>query len=294
MKSNLKTSRYARGEETSTRNQTAKQVGRRAFCSAVAQGCLVGSLRAATVAPATDLRLGIQAFSLRKFSLDQAIRHARDLGFQSIEFYGGMFPVTDDPTVIAQTVDKVKAAGLTISAHGVNRFTGDADANRKVFQFAKLAGIPTITADPLPESFDSLEALVREFDIQIAIHNHGPGHRYSKVIDVLRAIENRDERIGACADLGHYIRSAERPTEVIRLLQGRLYGIHLKDFAEMKKEAKGVILGQGHLDLRAVFAALKQVQFPPDGALSLEYEEHPENPLNDIRECVAAARAAMA
>lgn len=294
MKSNLKTSRYARGEETSTRNQTAKQFGRRAFCSAVAQGCLVGSLRAATAAPATDLRLGIQAFSLRKFSLDQAIRHARDLGFQSIEFYGGMFPITDDPTVIAQTVDKVKAAGLTISAHGVNRFTGDADANRKVFQFAKLAGIPTITADPLPESFDSLEALVREFDIQIAIHNHGPGHRYSKVIDVLRAIENRDERIGACADLGHYIRSAERPTEVIRLLQGRLYGIHLKDFAEMKKETKGVILGQGHLNLRAVFAALKQVQFPPDGALSLEYEEHPENPLNDIRECVAAARAAMA
>jgi len=111
---------------------------------------------------------------------------------------------------------------------------------------------------------------------------------------VLRAIENRDERIGACADLGHYIRSAERPTEVIRLLQGRLYGIHLKDFAEMKKKTQGVILGQGHLDLRAVFAALKQVRFPADGALSLEYEEHPDNPLNDIRECVAAARAAMA
>ena len=62
----------------------------------------------------------------------------------------------------------------------------------------------------------------------------------------------------------------------------------------MKKKTQGVILGQGHLDLRAVFAALKQVRFPADGALSLEYEEHPENPLNDIRQCVAAARAAMA
>ena len=294
MKSHLKTRRHVGSEEPTVRNWTTKQFGRRVFCAAVVQGCFVRSLRSATAAPAVDFRLGIQAFSLRKFSLDQAIGHARDLGFQSIEFYGGMFPVTDDPEVIAQTVRKVTAAGLTISAHGVNRFTADVDANRKVFQFAKLAGIPTITADPLPESFDSLEELVREFDIRIAIHNHGPGHRYSKVIDVLRAIENRDERIGACADLGHYIRSAERPTEVIRLLQGRLYGIHLKDFAEMKKKTQGVILGQGHLDLRAVFAALKQVRFPADGALSLEYEDHPDNPLNDIRECVAAARAAMA
>jgi len=113
------------------------------------------------------------------------------------------------------------------------------------------------------------------------------------VIDVLHAIEGHDERIGACADLGHFIRSGERPTEVIRLLAGRLYGIHLKDFAEMKENTKGVILGQGHMDVPAVFEALVKADFPADGALSLEYEENPDNPIADIRECVAVARAAM-
>ena len=241
-----------------------------------------------------DLHLGIQLYSLRGYPVDEALQHAKDLGFKYVEFYGGMFPTNADPVAIAGMKKKVGDLGLTISAHGVNKFGGDAAANRKVFEFAKAAGIPTITADPSPEAFESLDRLVKEFDIRIAIHNHGPKTRYDKVIDVLHAIEGHDDRIGACADLGHFIRSGERPTEVIRLLKGRLYGIHLKDFKEMQEKTQGVILGRGHLDVPAVFAALKQVGFPSTGAISLEYEEHPDNPLADIRECMQVARDAMA
>ncbi len=277
---------------TVTRDLSMFTQSRRAFvASAVAGVAGVPLARAALLK--TKFTLGIQAFSLRKYSLDDALRHTKELGFDAIEFYPKMFPVTDSSLEIKAVLQKVKDHGLLISAHGVNRFTADSEANRKVFTFAKQAGIKTLTADPAPESFDSLEDLVKEFDIRVAIHNHGPGHRYNKVIDVLRAIENRDSRIGACADLGHYIRSAERPVEVIRLLKGRLYGIHLKDFAEMQKNSEGVILGKGHLDVPAVFVALDQVGFPEDGALSLEYERNPENPLDDIRQCVDIARKAM-
>jgi sugar phosphate isomerase/epimerase len=188
---------------------------------------------------------------------------------------------------------RVAELGMTISAHGVNGFSKDAAANRKAFEFAKALGIHNLTADPDPDSFDNLNDLVQEFDIRIAIHNHGPRHRYNKAVDVVQAIEGRDERIGACADLGHYIRSGEQATDVIRLLKGRLYGIHLKDFAEMKADAKGVILGQGHLNIPAVFAALLQAGFPADGAMSLEYEENPDNPIADIRQCVAVAKKAL-
>ena len=241
-----------------------------------------------------DLHLGIQLYSLRGYPVDEALQHAKDLGFKYVEFYGGMFPTNADPVAIAGMKKKVADLGLTISAHGVNKFGGDPAANRKVFEFAQAVGIPTITADPSPEAFESLDRLVKEFDIRIAIHNHGPTYRYDKVIDVLHAIEGHDDRIGACADLGHFIRSGERPTEVIRLLKGRLYGIHLKDFKEMQEKTQGVILGRGQLDVPAVFAALKQVGFPSTGALSLEYEEHPDNPLADIRECMQVARDAMA
>ncbi|NBW97129.1 MAG: sugar phosphate isomerase/epimerase [Planctomycetia bacterium] len=230
----------------------------------------------------------------RGYPVDEALKHARDLGFRFVEFYPGMYPLNSTPEQIAAMNKTLAALGLTISAHGVNGFGGDAAANRKVFEFAKAAGIRTLSADPAPEAFASLDELVKEFDIRVAIHNHGPKHRYNKVLDVLHAIEKHDDRIGACADLGHFIRSGENPVEVIRLLKGRLYGVHLKDFQDMQEKTKGVILGKGHLDVPAVFAALEQVDFPADGALSLEYEENPKDPLADIRECLEVARGALA
>ena len=248
---------------------------------------------AAETAAAPRLKLGIQLYSLRGFPVEQALNHAKELGFEQVEFYSGMLPLDASAEQIAAMRKRVAELGMSISAHGVNGFGKDAAANRKAFEFAKALGIRNITADPAPESFDNLNDLVQEFDTRIAIHNHGPRHRYNKAVDVLRAIEGRDERIGACADLGHYIRSGEQPTEVIRLLRGRLYGIHLKDFAEMKEDAKGVVLGQGHLNVPAVFAALLQVGFPADGAMSLEYEENPQDPIAEIRQCVAVAKKAL-
>jgi len=267
---------------------------RRSFLAASAAACGSAALgRGAVAKEPLPLTLGIQLYSLRGFPVDQALDHAKALGLTQVEFYSGMFPITDDAEAIAAIKQKVADRGLTISAHGVNRFTKDAAANRTLFEFAKAAGTKTITADPDPDSFASLDELVKEFDIRVAIHNHGPRHRYNKALDVLDAIEKHDERIGACADLGHFIRSGERPVEVIRLLEGRLYGIHLKDFAEMQDKTKGVILGRGHLDVPAVMEALVAVGFPADGALSIEYEENPKDPIADLEQCVAVARAAL-
>lgn len=272
----------------------AVKFSRRDVLSAAAGVAAVCSMRAAARAEDGGLNVGIQLYSLRGYPVDEALRHAREIGFRYVEFYPGMYPLNSTAEQIAAMNTKLADLGLTISAHGVNGFGADAVANRKVFEFAKAAGIRILGADPAPEAFASLDELVKEFDIRIAIHNHGPKHRYNKVIDVLRAIEKHDERIGACADLGHFIRSSENPVEVIRLLKGRLYGVHLKDFKEKQEKTQGVILGKGHLDVPAVFAALEQIKFPADAALSLEYEENPKNPLADIRECLDVARSALA
>ncbi|MEO2012938.1 MAG: sugar phosphate isomerase/epimerase [Fuerstiella sp.] len=260
------------------------------FAAGAACGTLPGTVRAVE---SGGLKLGIQLYSLRSYSRDEALQHASDLGFEQVEFYSGMLATNASDEEIAATKKKVADLGLSISAHGVNKLTKDAAKNRKLFQFAKKLGVASITADPDLDSFDSLDDLVKEFDIRIAIHNHGPRHRYNKAIDVLRVIEGRDERIGACADLGHYIRSGQNAPEVIRLLKGRLYGIHLKDFADMKDKSHGVILGKGHLNLEDVFFELQAAGFPSNGALSLEYEENMKNPLADIRQCVTVAKAAM-
>lgn len=275
-------------------------VSRRSFLATAGTAAAAGMAalspmgRLAAAASAKNLNLGVQLFSLRGYKVDVALKHASDLGFKFVEFYSGMYPTNSDAAAIAAMNKTLTDLGLKISAHGVNGFGNDEAANRKVFEFAKAAGIRTLSADPSPESLPNLNDLVKEFDIRIAIHNHGPKSRYSKAIDVLQAVDKYDPRIGACADLGHYLRSGEQPVEVIRLLKGRLYGIHLKDFAEMQDQTKGVILGKGHLNVPAVMAALVAADFPADGALSLEYEENEQNPLADIKECARIANEAIA
>ena len=268
---------------------------RRRFLMTSAGLLAVGSLPKLRHARAADedryggFLMGIQSYSLRNFGIDEALKHIHELGLHSVELFNAHFDVKSTDEQIAAMKAKTQKLDIQMLGHGVNAFTKDHEANRRWFEFAKKAGIKNISADPTEDAFDSLDKLVAEYSIRIAIHNHGPGARYDKVADVLNAIKGRHELIGACADLGHYIRSDEDPVRVINLLKGRLYGIHLKDFAERKANTKGVILGKGHLDVEAVFRALKKVEFPADGCLSLEYEENPKDPLEEIKACLAAA-----
>jgi sugar phosphate isomerase/epimerase len=249
-----------------------------------------GTLRAADDAsPYGGFPLGIQSYTLRAYALDTALKIIHeDLGLHFVEMTGSHMPVAASDEQIQKTLAKAAALEIKIDGHGVNGFSKDHDANRRVFEFAKRAGIHTLSADPSEDAFDSLDKLVVEYDIRIAIHNHGPGARYDKVADVLTAIKGHHPYIGACADLGHYIRAGEDPVRVINLLAGRLYGLHLKDYAEPKANARGVILGRGQLDLPGVFRALMKVEFPANGCLSVEYEENQNDPIDDVKQCLAA------
>jgi len=181
---------------------------------------------------------------------------------------------------------------MICTAVGVHGFKGDATANRKTFEFAKAMGARTISANPTQDAFDSLEKLVEEFGIRIAIHNHGPDALYDTIADVTSAVQGRHPSIGACIDTAHFIRSKQDPIEAIYKLKGRVFGVHVKDVAEQAKKTHDVIIGKGFLEVEAMFKALQAVGFPEDGALSLEFEGNPDNPVAEIKQCVAVASQA--
>jgi len=242
--------------------------------------------------------VGVQSYSLRNFSLTDAVRHLQGMGVHFVEFSAGPhhLPPTSSDEQIKAAQQLCQSAELKITAHGVNNFTKDHAKNRAIFDFAKKLGVRTITANPLhdAETFASLDKLVAEYDIRVSIHNHGPGALYSKLHDVVSAIKNHDKRIGACVDCGHFLSSGEDPVKCILALGDRVYGVHLKDHEEVGKKSPNVIIGKGHLDVVGVFKALRQIRFPADGALSLEYEANPANPIDDMKLCLAVAKEAIA
>ena len=241
--------------------------------------------------------IGVQTISLRKYPLPEVLRHLQGMGVRYVEFSAGShLPATASDEKIMEARTLAALAGLKITAQGVNRFSKDHAANKRVFEFARKLGIRAITANPQPdaETFASLDKLVAEYDMRLAIHNHGPGSLYDKLHDVVKAIKDHDARIGACVDCGHFLSSGDDPIQCVLTLAHRVYGVHLKDHAEVGKKSSNVVLGKGHLDVVGLFKALRQIKFPADGALSLEYEANPENPIDDLKACLAVVKDAIA
>jgi sugar phosphate isomerase/epimerase len=232
-------------------------------------------------------RMGMQSYSLRGFKLDDALARYQELGLKFAEFFQTHLPYATDEEKLQGYRDKLGKAGVTAWSYGVVSFGKDHGKNRKTFEFGKALGIKSFSADPNRDSFESLAALTKEYGIAVGIHNHGPGHRYDKIADVQKAIENQPDAIGACADLGHYIRSGEDPVAAIKAFGSRLHGVHLKDAKDAKTFA---LLGEGKLDLVAVLKALREIKY--EQCLFLEYEEKPENPMDDLKACLAAVRDA--
>ena len=205
--------------------------------------------------------VGIQSYSLRKFDLRQAVRHIQGLGLHFVEFYGKHVSLDSSEEDLAG-VKKLLADGkITMSAHGVNGFSKDHDANRKVFEFAKRAGLKNITANPKADSFDSLDKLVAEYDVRICIHNHGPGALYDKIDDVVSAVKDHDPRIGACVDTGHFIRSKEDPIEALERIGKRVFALHIKDEEKQEKKSHNVVIGKGFLDVVKLFQNAEENRF---------------------------------
>lgn len=256
-------------------------------------------LAAANLADAKDpfggFPVGVQSYSLRHFNTEEAIRHLQGMGVHYAEFYGKHLDPKASDERIAEVQALLKSANIKLAGHGVHGFSKDHEANKRLFEFGKKIGVRVITADPTPDSFDSLDMLVAEYDIRIAIHNHGPGHRYDKLDSVVKAIAGRDKRIGACVDCGHYLRSGEDPVKCVLTLADRVYGVHIKDEKETNTpKSANVVIGKGHLDVVGLFKALRQVKFPADGALSLEYEANEQNPIDDMKACLEVAKDAIA
>ncbi len=244
--------------------------------------------------PYRGLPIGVQSYSLRKYNVVDAIRHIQGMGLHFVEFYSKHLNPNATAAQLAENHQLLKRAKVSLSAHGVNRFSKDHDANRKVFEFAKRAGIRNITANPTQDSFDSLDKLVAEYNIRIAIHNHGPGALYDSIESVKKAVAGHHKLIGACVDTGHFIRSKEDPVKAVHELGPRVFGVHMKDEEKQEKQSHNVVIGSGHLDVLGLFQALKKVSFPADGSLSLEYEANPDNPIDDMKQCLAVAREAIA
>lgn len=232
-------------------------------------------------------QFGIQSYSLRAFKAPEALKMTQELGLGYWESFSAHTPAD-----VARAAEYKKMAadqGVQIISFGVNRFSKDHDANRKYFEFGKAMGMTSLSADPDVDAFDSLDKLVEEYGIAIGIHNHGPGHKYATVESIQQAIKDHHPKIGCCVDCGHFLRSKVDPVDAVKAFDKRVFGVHLKDVKDAKTFT---VLGAGDLRTADLMKELAQRKY--NYIMALEYEEHPEAPMDEIRVCLASAKKAAA
>jgi sugar phosphate isomerase/epimerase len=177
--------------------------------------------------------------------------------------------------------------------YGVVGLPNDEVECRKVFAFAKQLGLYAVTTEAGEQAMDLVERLAKEYDMRVAIHNHPrqPNNANYKHWDpqfVLGLVQNRDRRLGACADTGHWTRSGLKPVEALRILQGRIVSVHMKDLNEFKPSGHDVPFGTGVSDVAGVLDELKRQGF--DGNVSLEYEYNWDHSVPEIAQCIGFVR----
>ncbi len=242
--------------------------------------------------PWRGFKVGIASYSLRKMPLDEAIKAIRRLGLTYVSIKDFHLPMNSTPDERRAVAARFKAAGITpLSCGNVSMEHSEASV-RQAFEYARDAGLPTIVCSPHPDSFPILDRMVKEFDIKIAIHNHGPeDKRFPSPYDVWNAVQKYDRRVGLCIDVGHTSRAGVDAAEAIRKCRERLYDCHFKDIDSVAPTGQTIEAGRGVLDLPAFARALLDIKYPH--LLSFEFEKDEDDPVPGLAETIGYTKGLL-
>jgi len=243
----------------------------------------------------SPIHLGLASYTFRSFSRAQMIGFLKQLHVNTLNAKDVKDHLPMDPAEEAKALKDYAAAGIELHAAGAIYFRGDDDATiRGKFEYCKRAGIRVIVAgDPTPDTLPNIEKYVKEYDIRIAIHNHGPEDKlFPSPLDVLKSISKMDPRIGCCIDVGHTVRAGTDVVQAIRAVGPRLFNVHIKDLTSFTSKESQVAVGSGIMPIREMFAALIAAKYK--GFVDLEYEIHADDPMPGVIASFAYMRGVLA
>ena len=240
------------------------------------------------------LKLGVASYSFRKFSRAQAIQMMKQLGTPYLNVKDFHLALDSTPEQIDAAKKEFDDAGIVLVGCGNISFPNDDEADiRHKFEYAKRAGFPLIVCAPTAVTLPKLEKFVKEFDIKIAVHNHGPEDKnFPTPQSVLAIVKSLDPRCGLCIDIGHTSRTGRNIVESIAEAGPRLLDMHVKDLSDPMVKESQVAVGQGKLPLPQIFLQLIKMKY--SASVNLEYEIKESEPMPGMEQSFSYMRGVLA
>lgn len=238
-----------------------------------------------------QLKLGLASYSVRKFTQEKAIAMSKRVGLDYICLKSMHLPLSSPAGEIKDSAKRVSDAGLVLYGAGVIYMNEKEEVNQ-AFEYAKNAGMTVIVGVPGHDLLGYTNEKIQEYDIKVAIHNHGPGDDlYPSPASIYEKIKDLDPRLGICMDIGHTCRIGQDPTTEGQKYFDRLFDIHLKDVDKAQAEGSSVEIGRGVIDIPKFLAMLVEKEY--QGVVSLEYEKDADDPLPGLAESVGYVKGCL-
>lgn len=231
-------------------------------------------------------QFGVASVTLKKLPLDRAVAAVRRVGLTNFSVNPAHLPWDTPSSSWTGALKTIKDAGLALRCAGVIYVKNNEVQMRKAFDYVRALGVPVFTCGPERAALPLLEKFAREYDVRVALHNHGPEDKlWPTPQGIWEAVESMDPHLGLCLDVGHSYRAGADPAEAIHRYRARLYDLHLKDSAAaVGAEDIPIEMGRGRIDLTGVLAALVKTGY--DQNVWFEYEKDPDDPLPGLAESV--------
>ena len=245
--------------------------------------------------PWRGLKIGVATYTLRELPIEEAIKGILRVGlkYASIKNVKNHIDLSHTSEERKQRIQMFRDAGITPLSVGNVGMKNDEAEIRRAFEYARDIGVKTMVCAPDKNAVPILDKMVKEFDIKLAIHNHGPEDKqFPSPYDVMNAVEKYDKRIGLCIDVGHTARAGVDPAESIIKCRERLYDVHMKDISALGNRNTPVEAGRGILNSKSILAALVKIKF--DGLVGFEYEKDARDPIPGLAESVGFTRGLLA
>ncbi|MFT3704009.1 MAG: sugar phosphate isomerase/epimerase [Agriterribacter sp.] len=256
--------------------------------------------------------LGVQTYSLRDRSREEAIQTMKELGVTSCEIWQGHIEPREfqwaknltqeqlnarqasliewkqklDMKEIAAMRKQFKDAGIKVQAYAANMNDSTSDHDIELaFKIAKALGTDTLTTSATITAMKRIDAFAQKYAIKVGMHNHSNVDRpndFSTPDSFTRAMEGCSSYTRINLDIGHFVAANFDPVDFITKNHDQIVCIHVKD--RRKNQGVNVPFGEGDTPIKQVLELIRNNNWPIPA--NIEYEYNGADTKTELGKCI--------
>ena len=252
------------------------------------------------------VKLGVQSYSFRDRSLDEAIAAMKQIGLGTVEMYQGhlepkgvkrdelrQWRTTVDLKEFTAARKKFDAAGIELYAYNYSFKDDFSDEEMdRGFKMAQALGVKIMTASANVTTAKRIDALASKYKIKVGMHNHSnlKPNEFARAEDFVAAMRGNSEYIAINFDIGHFTAANFDAVDYLSKHYERIVTLHIKD--RKKNQGDNVVFGTGDTPIKAVLKFLqdKKLKIPAN----IEYEYKGADTVAEVAKCLAYLKSSLA